>query len=381
MEDSGYKSGTNGDVPDTSRLCRRLAAMSVRLEQQQAELLRPQPVYQGFSSAIHSMQSTDESKTSIPALAAESLIPIGTNRVGTRRKVTAEKRDLSKKESAVNSWTAPATIFATVGPQLSILAAPVTPENQIWHNVEEEAEEQNDAMRVVRAALGRKDSLTPESEVDPQDEIGPFDTIPGFTSESVKNRARRVAHKARVSQKFVDSIDNTEKCRASNTKSPTPATIVRAPDEWRNSRCARQAKLMQTSPESIRPTQILAHRSASLSPEPTPFIHSSTRDTKPRRFLAEPVLEPTELSAPCAEIDTFRANHFKGFLAEPVLASTQPQVPNMGINRLDAIVQDAVLVPRPDVAEIEEQASQQFSHRRKKSRSSKLFESMKARDH
>ena len=53
MKDASYNSATNECLLQTSRLCARLAATGLRLEQQQAELLTPPPIYHSFNMSSH----------------------------------------------------------------------------------------------------------------------------------------------------------------------------------------------------------------------------------------------------------------------------------------------------------------------------------------
>ena len=50
---TSYNSATNECLLQTSRLCARLAATGLRLEQQQAELLTPPPIYHSFNMSSH----------------------------------------------------------------------------------------------------------------------------------------------------------------------------------------------------------------------------------------------------------------------------------------------------------------------------------------
>jgi hypothetical protein len=98
-------------------------------------------------------------------------------------------------------------------------------------------------------------------------------------------------------------------------------------------------------PESLRPTQVLAHRSQIPSPERT---------------------------------QSASASKFKRFPTKPVLASAQSPESWIDVDDPGAANQELDTVSESNSAVLEVQPSQDFFNRRKRSRFSKPFESLRA---
>ena len=90
-------------------------------------------------------------------------------------------------------------------------------------------------------------------------------------------------------------------------------------------------------------------------PEPEPLKRSRSNDFgQPRRFLAEPLLALVQLPERCAETVQFSANQFERFLSGSLLASILLVV--IGVEQRGAENGESGFVPRPNAAELEEQA-------------------------
>ena len=388
MKNSRYRSGTNEDVLNNPRLCEKLAAMRIRINEQREELLTPWPVYRGFKRTWQHIESNDGSEDSIPASALERTtlqtngqrksLPAGMNKGGILSREGQDEQYLMNEETVVNRWTAPATIVATAEPQTSLPAAPVTPENQIWHDGEGSWKERNKAMKIAFAAQGRCDLVTPESEVDPEAESDPFITVDELTSQSIEMNARRAAFNARLSQKFVDWINHRAAHRGNNSRSPTPVARAGASEEWRTVYRARQAKLVQVSPAIIRPTHILGLRKTSsppaLSPSPSP---PSDGAKEPKRVLADPVVATSQPPQLCAEIDRPRANQSTRILAKLTQTSSRLSDPHFIVEHLCATDQGANFASMCHAAERDDRLNRDFFKHKKKSRFSDLFENLR----
>src|SRR5271170_2212290 len=112
-------------------------------------------------------------------------------------------------------------------------------------------------------------------------------------------------------------------------------------------------------------------------PELEPLKRSGSNDfSQPKRFLVEPLLAFVQLPERCAETVQFSANQFERFLSGSLLASILLVV--IGVEQHGAKNGEKGFEPRPNAAELEEQADQQFFDRKEKSRFWKLFESLKA---
>jgi hypothetical protein len=122
------------------------------------------------------------------------------------------------------------------------------PEGQIWDCAGMGPERQLDALKVVSAAMKLDTHSECHQEIKATQSEDPFNPIPGSISESSATKARRAAFNACLTHRFVDWVDERAESRVCDTKSPTLATKVRTPAEWRKMHRSRQEQLVKGRP-------------------------------------------------------------------------------------------------------------------------------------
>ena len=274
----------------------------------QEDLAFTKGLHQGKYTAPHQKQAAKLSK--VRTTKAKDILALW--------KRNEYPRDTRTSDARTKMVKVPPTMVAQTQVHQPMVLQPVTPADQIWDCTARCMKEHKEALKTLRVAMRHVDQSDSEDEVETQPLGDVFDTVQGSMPETVEeNIARRTAFNARLTQDFVDCVEKKAKSRANPDGSPIPTTKVCVPAEWRDLYRARRAKLVQARPCSTRPTQILAGRRPSTSPETGQLTNAG----KSKWCDVEPILPCVQLPQPAAETDRIGADQIAPFSAEPGFAS------------------------------------------------------------
>jgi hypothetical protein len=107
-------------------------------------------------------------------------------------------RDPTEGAVKVRREAVPATIVAQAERERPKAKDPITPAGQIWHCARKGAEEHEEALKVVGAAMDHESHSDSDEDINTAQSTDPFVTIVSCMSEPSKIEVRRAAFNARL---------------------------------------------------------------------------------------------------------------------------------------------------------------------------------------